>query len=275
MSKIKLKANPFVINLSEDEKKLDERFGERRKSWVTTFAEDCIYGKKGDIAQPILVHMTKRKEKTSYTTPSPPALHLNIAIKCSKEAHKLHSKLEFKILDEKRRNIKEESLSDLYDYFEKNLQVIAFCFMAIEAYCNELIDEKLIGTYNYIKKNEPRELNASEVQRQISTEDKLDKVIPTILNIKSIKKTDIWCDFLTLKKYRDSIIHHKSIEHLPNSPPKNDIFSYMLERKPISYITTPIEVIEYYESKLKRSHRWLRDVRNKFEASVKELGLEA
>jgi hypothetical protein len=104
----------------------------------------------------------------------------------------------------------------LFDYFEQCMVAVTFSFQALEAYCNYVIARKVNNTYPVSrKKGEVLDLTAIEVERQSSTENKLAKILPDLLDVSSPVGKAVGQNFKLLKEKQDATIHIKSIDQAP------------------------------------------------------------
>lgn len=132
------------------------------------------------------------------------------------------------------------------DYLESICASVVFAYSALEAFANEVIpdehtfkrerqDKKCIETYN-----------KHQIERHLSLDVKLDKILPEIFKAKSPKGKKIWDKYIELKKLRDRIIHLKSIDRKSSRPDKETIWKYLL-KKEIPYMAPVAKnLIDYY-----------------------------
>jgi hypothetical protein len=105
--------------------------------------------------------------------------------------------------------LSEAIINDLYNYFGLTNGFVIFLFTAIEAFFNRYIPED----YNYIinRNNRTEIYNTDQIQRFISFDDKLTKVINKISNKNFSHDFPLKYQHITnLKEFRDSIVHTKS-----------------------------------------------------------------
>jgi hypothetical protein len=98
------------------------------------------------------------------------------------------------------------------DFIESIQTSIVFSYTALEAFCNLSIPE------DYEYKTEIRNKGIIEVydkkaiERWIPLQQKLCKILPEIYQTKKLENQKFWSYYVKLEKYRDDIIHQKSIE---------------------------------------------------------------
>jgi hypothetical protein len=98
----------------------------------------------------------------------------------------------------------------------------------LEALANEIIPEGY--TYKGIGSDTTRGVAYSrdEIERHISLDEKLSKVLPHALNAKSPKGSHIWRDYKDLKKVRNRLVHLKMSDRRATGPEIETVWGYML-----------------------------------------------
>lgn len=126
-------------------------------------------------------------------------------------------------LNSGKNGVVQKRMSSMFDFFESAMKVTIFGYTAIEAFANESIPN------SYIYKKTPRGIIAKlfrkddglpkkEIERAISTSDKLKKILPVVLSVDSIAGKELWDRFINLRDLRDSIIHIKTHESYTGAP---------------------------------------------------------
>jgi hypothetical protein len=129
-----------------------------------------------------------------------------------------------------------DQMTDLFDTLELGLATVTFAMQAIESFCNEIIGEKLVGTLALRRQHGIREMAAPEVERYVSTTEKLASVLPQLLGRPSAKGTPLWLRFRNLRQLRDEATHTKSTDQTPvrrNTErflPRRTLISELLDR---------------------------------------------
>lgn len=99
----------------------------------------------------------------------------------------------------------------VYQYIGAKTNSIINSYQAVEAFCNFVIPDDYI--YTKTNKRSTENYNKMQIERFISTGEKLNKIICTNLyNIQNIDKQDEWKEYLKLENIRHAIIHQKSKE---------------------------------------------------------------
>ncbi len=102
-----------------------------------------------------------------------------------------------------------ESISnDLYNYFSITNGFVIFIFTAIEAFINRSIPENFI--YSIPRSNRTESYNKEQIQRNLSFDDKLGKVLSQVTGKTFAKSHSLkYQHIINLKEFRDLIIHTK------------------------------------------------------------------
>lgn len=108
--------------------------------------------------------------------------------------------------------------SGLFDCLEDSIACIVFAYTAIEAFANESIPDE----FEYRRENPGGKFTElygkDQIERNVSLDDKLDKVLPLIFDVPSPKGTKQWEDYVRLTRIRNRLIHLKSKDLRPSGP---------------------------------------------------------
>lgn len=196
----------------------------------------------------------------SFTTPSAVALALNIAIASSNKAIEAKPKLPFVAIPGPTgivHQIHEGQSSNLFDFFEQCMISTTFSFQAIESFCNHVIRRTIKPSEKLKVRGFNQKLSVDEIERKLSTSDKLSDVLPKILALPTPKGSKIWEDFAKLRAIRDATVHLKSSDQYPmNDLAKQTLFIKLLDTDPREFTATATAIIDYFYSGNPRP-RWL------------------
>jgi len=135
----------------------------------------------------------------AFGLPSAPALYLSLA----KAAHDRRNSFDvlssFTQQSEPYAGDFPDDQKMLFDFFQDFAAEVIFSFTAIEAFANEMIPE----TFRYDWTNNKKikvNLNSSEIERQVSLDEKLKSIIPLAHSVKSPAGTKVWDGYLNIKK---------------------------------------------------------------------------
>ncbi len=145
--------------------------------------------------------------------------------------------------------------SDAFDFLEDTIQSIILAFSAIEAFANEVIP----GDFQYAHFRRSKEIleiaDKQKIERFISLEDKLDQVIPEVLDVQSPKSYKCWSEFKKLKQIRDRVTHMKTEDRKSSGPEKDTLWHQLLKLG--APHKTAFEVIKYFTSKMESPPQWV------------------
>jgi len=205
--------------------------------------------KKGSFVALIHHERQPRKQVISFTTPHAAALSLGAAVKNSIAAIESKAKLvPIEVISPSGKSKMYGPDDILFDYLEYSMASANFSYQALESFCNSVIARAdKIETLEIKVKKEIKVLSKREIERNLSTEDKLLQVLPAILEIDSPKSTLRWHHFKQLKEIRDSIVHMKSYSLF--SQMKGDassLYFKLIESNPLIFPKIAFELIWLY-----------------------------
>ena len=241
---------------------IKDNLGDWRIDSVSTLAQS--FG-NAPIGSPVRLMSTakhKNHNYLSFITPSGPALCLNIAIEAAALGEAIRPRLLLTPMvthDGKRGfQIRDESVSDLYYFFERSIISVTMSFQAIEIFANAIIGRK--AKENIVVKRRggvDKTLSPTEAERELSTEEKLGQVLPNILGVSSPRGNRAWQSFKTLKDARDATVHLKSRDiYTRNDVGRESLFFYYLNQDARKFPSAAIKVISHFFPK--DLPRWLR-----------------
>lgn len=177
-----------------------------------------------------------------FSAPNNISISLSLMKKSLKTAREIFNKLTLSASGNKI-IITEELKPDLYDFFEEMQTSIIFSYIAIEGFSNAVIPDD----YQFEKFNEKgikETWNKENIERWMSTSEKVGNILPAILNSSDIKIESFWTKFKELEKLRNDIVHQKTIEKGTKLDVK--LFHEMLNPNVIDKINSSIKVIEFF-----------------------------
>lgn len=254
----------------------DDGLGDWRLAAVTTLAADVPATPQGAPAHKAGARVAlstaarnPRGQLIGFTAPSAVAMALNIAMRTELQARELHDKIRF--VDTvtpwgSGRGLHADDEAILFDYFEQCMIVAVFSFQALESYCNQTIADKLKGTFP-IERGRRRNakvipMTATEIERQVSTEEKLGVVLPGVLKIASPRGKKVWQNFVTLKGARDSTIHLKALDQYRRVERVEDLdIGSLFDRflhDDLSAIPKSAVAMIYYFARVTDVPRWMK-----------------
>ncbi|MSD83781.1 hypothetical protein GKC32_05765 [Lactobacillus curvatus] len=182
------------------------------------------------------------KEKVEYIPPNGIALQLSIVDASVKKLK------DFKITEGFKKNkqdkILKESIYDnsklVYEQISLVETAIVFGYTALETFANLSIPEQ----YEYSLFNNKRiteSYNKEAIERWISLNEKLSKILPEIYGTSDIKRKNLWNQFIIFEKYRHEIIHQKSID-------RTSFYRKYFKNNIYNYLNVPRQIIEFFYS---------------------------
>lgn len=193
-------------------------------------------------------------KNVEFGLPSAPALFLNIA----RNAHCQRAEIDIsQVFVAHRQGVWPDEHSLLFDYFEYFASEVIFSFTALEAFANEVIPPDFTYEFKRDEKTDSVTLNKSEIERRVSLDEKLTKIIPKAHDIRSPKGLKPWPNYKELKKVRDRLIHLKSIDRKSSNAQHQTIWGLMLEKHNFVFPDLAVRVIGHYEA-LVKDRRWFK-----------------
>lgn len=198
-----------------------------------------------------------------FTLPSAPAMALDIAAQSASSAMKsLRSFAWHDVLtpDGPGFSIASKDTSELFDFFQLCMAVSAFSFQALEVFCNQSIGRSVKGPTIVKCRGKRVSLTAEELERQLSTTEKLSQVLPGIFNIPTPKGKKVWEPFKELQGSRDSAVHLKSNHQY--AVDENTLYYQFLTGKFEHYPRAAADMISYFHKG--EDPRWLKQWYEKY-----------
>jgi hypothetical protein len=233
---------------------MDDNFGDWRSVVLGTLKDDVPAAfpggpshKAGSIIYSSCLVQTDDGRNIGFALPSSTAMALNIAILASKKADELRGGIVYKKVVTPNGlgfSVSNESMKSLYDFFEQSMITVTFSFQALEIFCNHMISRKLKSPLEIKRRKKKESMLPDEIERLLSTEDKLSQVLPKIKGIPTPKGKKQWESFKVLKNARDSTIHLKSLDQ--RVVDKDSLFFQFLNRKAGFYPNASIEMIKFF-----------------------------
>jgi hypothetical protein len=201
---------------------------------------------------------TVRGDLIGFATPSAVALALDLASRASLEAAQLFEAVTFATVATPYgpgRNVDETSISTLYNFFEQCMLSAVFSFQALEAFCNQVILRELKDSLEVKRKEKRVTLCPNDLERQLSTNEKLSQVLPKIRSVPTPKGKTVWEPFKRLQQARDATVHLKASDQY--STDHESLFFQFFSHKASEFPSAAAEMIRYFYPVLDTRPRWL------------------
>lgn len=207
--------------------------------------------------------MAPSGHQIAFSTPSSTALSLNIAIRAASEANKI--KTDFLYLPGPSPSgtaynvLAGGQVGPIFDYFEQCILASTFSFQSLESFCNHIISRRLNSPLKIRRHRILEEMSPDDIQRKLSTRDKLNRVLPQILKTASPKNRPLWRRFSKLQSIRDAAIHLKGHDQYPQAGVTEEpLFHRLLNLDPSEFPETAIVVLKHFYRSKDEYPRWLR-----------------
>lgn len=201
---------------------------------------------------------TEQGELVGFTTPSAVALALNLAIRASQEAARLFSGVSYREVltpDGMGRSVVQAGSPVLYDFFEQCMLSAVFSFQALEAFCNQIILRELTQAMEVKRRDKRVTLAPIEIERQLSTNEKLAQVVPKIRKLPTPKGKAVWEPFKRLQEARDATVHLKGSDQY--STDRDSLFFQFLSHRAAEFPKSAADMIRYFYPIKDGWPRWL------------------
>ena len=196
------------------------------------------------------------KEILNFSLPSSPALFLNLALSSQKQIKKINLEDCFD-RHPAPQGIYPDDHKLLFDFFEFMMSQIIFAYSAIQAFANVSIPREFIYRDKRSYKKCVEEYDKEQLERNVSLDVKLDKVLPEIFNVNTPSGTKVWENYQHLKKLRDRLVHLKSNDMTASGPEIKTIWGDLIRNQQVEFSMQVHELIGYYISK-GASSRWFK-----------------
>jgi hypothetical protein len=184
-----------------------------------------------------------------FDKPSTTSIFLSSSDKELKKAKEIYNSLILpKITKRERFDLSKEDTVVLYDYLEHIQSAIVMAFTAVECLANELVPQGFVF-HQKLKGGEVKEWQRKDIERWMSTIDKIVLVIPSALSITNPTTYNFWPKFTKLKDLRNDVIHSTCV--LPVDVEENErIFSLLLNESVFGKIKSVSELINKIHAEL-------------------------
>jgi hypothetical protein len=241
----------------------DSKLGDWRIDRVTTLAEDHGSILAGTPVRLMSTAPDKLLKHLGFITPSIPALCLSVAIDAASRAEIIRQTLNIVPSLSPQgvpgQNVADDSISNLYDFFELAIVSATMSFQAIESFANATVGRGAKSEIVIKRKGGKEErYSPKDAERFLGTDDKIQQVLPDIFKVKSPTDSRAWAEYKELKQTRDRVVHFKSKDIYTNQlrPGDGELLFRILETPIHDYPSAAIKMFEYFTKG--NAPRWLR-----------------
>lgn len=251
----------------------EDGLGDWRKRYIARLAEDYVgpSGRKHEKGTPArLTTLTKDNSGNtiSFTTPSAPALLMEVSINGAKEAKLKKEQLRFEEGGTHNKEIKHViKPENLYDYFQNAMISAVFAFQSIEVFCNDIIANNVDGSYKIKREGEQKTYSPWKLQRYCSTPEKVATILPDLLSTDSPKGLVVWEKFTKLKEARDKTVHMKGEDaYTGGNIDKKTFFYTLIKSDPGDFPKYAFNTISFFYGN--DYSRWLKGAEEEIEGKL-------
>jgi hypothetical protein len=227
---------------------------------ATTLVKDAKLpsGKIAKAGSPAsLTTYIKHGRKTlSIGDPSASALFLSQSYKSYTQAIQTHP-----FVNELPAGEQNEVSAIVYDYLECIMTSVIFAYSSLEAFANEEIPEDLIHEAQRRQSGILVAYQKNSVERHISLDEKLATILPKVKSKPSPKGLNVWTEFVTLRRFRDRLVHLKSLDRAhskaDNLYPKSIWSELLTPKQPNFPLIAKNMMLHFFDEKY--SPHWLRN----------------
>jgi len=222
-------------------------------------AEDSRFHAIGPVGTGLGMIATTEKfgrKVVGFGLPSAPALYLNVA----RGAHLRRAAIDVEsvfVAHPPPQGTWPEIHSTLFDYFEHFACEVIFSFTALEAFANEVVPSDFVYHFKSEKKAEPIALTKPDIERRVSLDEKLKRVLPEAYKFQSPSGTKVWQEYKVLKEVRDRLVHLKSIDRKSSGPEHQTLWGLMLEKRGVAFPDLAWHGMGHFQS-LVKDRRWFK-----------------
>ncbi|WP_115718824.1 hypothetical protein [Gallaecimonas mangrovi] len=206
--------------MSDYEAPTEEELGDWRIAAVTWLTKDvpatsggAPAHKAGSVVTQAASVKLKNGANLGFTLPSATALALDMAAQSAESSMKLLRQFTWQDVitpDGPGFSVAKEDTTELFNFFQQCMITSTFSFQALEVFCNQSIGRSVKDAVTVKRRNKRVSMSASELERQLSTSEKLSQILPPLYEVATPKGKKVWEPFKKLQEARDSSIHFKS-----------------------------------------------------------------
>jgi hypothetical protein len=204
-------------------------------------------------------------QPVGFITPSSTALALSIAMSASLQSANIFKQITFDNIltpEGSGKSVGYKNAPPLFDFFESCMITITFSFQALETFCNWVIADQIKGNMVICRNKVDETFTVGELERKLSTGDKIHLVLPSVYRVTSPKGKKVWVNYKKLKEARDSIVHLKSFDQYPNRSvvgqvDQDSLYFVFLNNKMTFFPKAAIAIIQHFYPNPENLPRWL------------------
>lgn len=223
------------------------------KDWISPWTGQFV-PKGSQVTISSIVKLAGKKHLT-IAIPNATALCLNASMRSWVEATEIRNSSGID------KTLKSEvtfpSHASSYDYIERVMESVVMAFMALEAFANEAIPDDYDYHVNKRSAVIIEVMGKNDIERYLSLDEKLSRVLPQALGIKSPKGSRCWNGFSNLNRIRDRIIHMKKADRKSSGPEVSTLWGALFKIEPP--YSNAKSVIDYYVKAAGLQYWWHKE----------------
>ena len=155
------------------------------------------------------------------------------------------------------KRIRSERESEFFDCLQALAATVVFAHAAVEALSNQLVPDDFVYRTT-TKDGAPIERTKEDIERWESLDSKLDKILPSALQLSSPRGTGVWQRYEAVKSWRDRVTHIKTgdVRGITHGTAKDTLWTALLDKKVLEAPEYAATVMSHYFPK--GAPRWLR-----------------
>ncbi|KQV96643.1 hypothetical protein ASC91_03640 [Pelomonas sp. Root1237] len=146
----------------------------------------------------------------------------------------------------------------LFDYLELAMTAAMSSYAAAEAFANSVVIDEATGPLKLKRKKAWEHLSPEDVERNVTTDEKLKRIVPDLLGLPTPAGKKVWQDYVALKHLRDSVTHFKRRDQARHADKLNEptALQDLLNADPCSLPEAAMAIIRYFY-KASEIPRWM------------------
>ncbi len=183
----------------------------------------------------------------TYFVPNNIALLLSVSEKSLNEAKKIYTshfinneiELDLNKIIGDRKVVMNKASSLVCNYLESIQTSIVFGYTALEAFVNLSIPESFVHTTEKNNKGISEVFDKKAIERWLPLKVKIKSILSEIYHTNKVENQKWWNHFINLERFRNDIIHQKSISH-------TEFYKVYFKKSIFSVCSSPTEVIRFF-----------------------------
>ncbi|MFH1648438.1 MAG: hypothetical protein ABIA11_01740 [Patescibacteria group bacterium] len=227
------------------------------------------------LLQDIETALIEKGKEITYFCPNNVAVLLSISFKSLGKASELYDKffhspsMEFRLekIEEDKKTFLNRVSSTVCDYIEHIQIAVVFAYTALETFANLSIPEAYLYQTESKSKSTRETYDKEAIERWLSLKVKVQYILREIYGTAKVERQKWWGHFSDLEKYRNDIIHQKTIT-------STSFYKEYFKAKVFRACESPLPIIKFFYEAHAENNRtnpiwpWLVNEKNYFPVNV-------